>query len=225
MNALHLKNVLSAAELEQVRSALASQTFAAGAATAAPIARSAKHNTEILASTAELAPLAQLVERGLRKHPYFQAWTLPRRLTTVLFNRYDEGMYYGNHVDGGIGEARPGFIRMDLAVTVFLSEPAEYDGGELVIEATTEQQSIKLPAGDAVVYPATTIHRVEKVTRGTRAAAVCWVESAVRAAPQRELLFDLRVLTEQLVARRADPESLVLLEKCHANLLRMWAEV
>lgn len=227
MIAMQLKRVLGASELGTVGTALEKQTFSYGAATAGPLARQAKHNHELVASgNSDSSTLGKQVEQALRKNPFFDAWALPRRISTILFNRYDTGMYYDDHVDSALGESMPsGYIRMDLAFTVFLSDPTSYDGGELVMNSTTERQLIKLPAGDAVVYPASTIHRVNKVTRGSRLAAVGWIESLVRDHAQREMLFDLRVLHEALLAKVAENEALVLLEKCRANLLRMWADV
>jgi len=227
MIAMHIKRVLGESELESINTALQEQPFSYGAATAGQLARQAKHNHELLSSSnADSTKLGKLVEQALRKHPAFDAWAMPHRISTVLFNRYDTGMYYGDHIDSALAQSTPsGYLRMDLAFTVFLSDPTAYDGGELVINSTTDRQTMKLPAGDALVYPASTIHCVNKVTRGTRRAAVGWIESLVRDDARREILFDLRVLNEALLAKRDDTEALVLLEKCRANLLRMWAEV
>jgi PKHD-type hydroxylase len=229
MNALHLKAVLQPDELQAVVAAVAARPFADGADTAAAIARRAKHNREIVAGGGDTAinDAARLVERGLRRNPFFRAWTLPKRLTNVIFNRYEQGMSYGDHTDNALGESpQLGYVRLDLAFTVFLSDPASYDGGELVINSDSESQSIKLPAGDAVIYLASTIHRVNEVRRGARAAAVGWVESLVRDVSQRQILFDLQVALEQAYAARITvPGLLTLLEKCRGNLMRMWADI
>lgn len=218
---LCLSNVLDSETLQRIRTMLATAVFADGAITAGWNARPVKHN---LQATHEGA--AQLVDQGLSRHPMFVGAAFPARLRAPLFSRYLPGMSYGTHVDNPLmGGATP--LRADLAVTLFLSDPADYDGGELVLDTAGGTQAYKLAAGQAIVYPATTLHQVAEVTRGERLAAVLWVQSLVRDASRREILFDLDTVRRKLwdqAGRVATPE-FDLLSKSHANLLRAWAEL
>lgn len=215
-----LAAALDADALQAVRAALAQASFADGASTAGWHATKVKHNLQASSDVA-----AQRVHQSLMRHPLFRSAVLPAKLRAPLFSRYQPGMSYGRHVDDALmGAANP--LRSDLAVTVFLSDPSTYDGGELVIESHSGELSYKLDAGQAIVYPATTLHRVAEVTRGERVAAVLWVQSLVRNAEHREILFDLdsarRGLWEK-AGKIATPE-FDLLSKTYANLLRSWAE-
>lgn len=217
---LCISGVLAPATLHAVRAALDTLPFTDGAASAGWHARAVKHN---LQATHEAA--GQQVLHALQGHAVFNAAALPARLRAPLFSRYRPGMSYGRHVDDALmGTTAP--LRTDLAVTVFLNDASEYDGGELVIETHSGATAYKLDAGQALLYPATTLHRVAEVTRGERLAAVLWVQSLVRDASRREILFDLdtvrRSAWEQAGQRSsADFE---LLAKTYANLLRAWAE-
>lgn len=215
-----LAGALDADALQAVRAALSQASFADGASTAGWHAVKVKHNLQASNDVA-----AQRVHQSLMRHPLFRSAVLPAKLRAPLFSRYLPGMSYGRHVDDALmGAANP--LRSDIAVTVFLSDPSTYDGGELVIESHSGELSYKLDAGQAIVYPATTLHRVAEVTRGERLAAVLWVQSMVRSAEQREILFDIdsarRGLWEK-AGKVATPE-FDLLSKSYANLLRSWAE-
>jgi PKHD-type hydroxylase len=220
---LCLADVLDADALQAVRAALAGAAFADGAHTAGWHAAPVKHNLQ-----ARHAPAAQQVEHALLRHPLFRAAALPARLRAPLFSRYTTGMAYGRHTDDALmstGDDQ-GTLRADLAVTVFLSDPATYDGGELVIEGPGGTSAYKLEAGQAIVYPATTLHRVAEVTCGERLAAVLWVQSLVRDASRREMLFDLDTARRGLwdkAGQTATPE-FDLVTKTYANLLRAWSE-
>ena len=163
-----------------------------------------------------------IVSGALRRHAAFISAALPYRMTEPLFNRYAPGMRYGAHIDNAIMFQTPP-LRSDVSVTVFLSEPSEYDGGELVMEEIGARRKLKLAAGAALLYPSTSLHRVEPVTRGARLAAVLWVQSLVRDAEQRRLLFELDRATQAVARRTADAPELALLGKTYHNLLRMWA--
>jgi PKHD-type hydroxylase len=174
--------------------------------------------------------LSVAVRTALNRSPLFFAAALPRRVFTPLFNRYAVGNGFGDHVDNAVRyEQSPGQagqpVRTDLSATLFLSGPEEYDGGELVIGATSGAQRVKLPAGDMVLYSATTIHRVEAITRGERVASFLWVQSMVRDDGKRALLFDLDVAIQKLNQDHADHPSAVELVGVYNNLLRRWAEL
>lgn len=205
--------------LASLRQALGEEAagFKPGAATAGWHARPVKHNEQ--ASGAAAAQAVAAVKDALGAHPVFNAVARPKALVGLLVSRYGPGMEYGTHVDNAMMNG----IRTDLSFTVFLAPPEAYDGGELVIEANDGEQPVKLAAGSAVVYPSTSLHRVEQVTRGERLVVVGWVRSLVRRADQREILFDL----DQMIASQrlgGDRAMLDRLMKCKANLLRMWAE-
>lgn len=216
---LCLSGVLDAESLKRIRARLDTANFADGASTAGWNARSVKRNEQALDAEA-----ADLITHALDAHPLFAAAALPARRTRPLFSRYRAGMAYGLHVDDALMGADR--LRTDLALTIFLCEPERYDGGELVIESASGSQAYKLGAGQAVLYPATALHRVNEVTRGERLAAVLWVQSLVRDASRREVLFDLECVRRELWTQAGEQatESFNLLSKTTANLMRAWAE-
>jgi PKHD-type hydroxylase len=167
--------------------------------------------------------LAHFVLDALRRHPLFEAAARPAKISRLLFSRYEPGMEYGSHVDDalmGAGEAR---LRTDLAFTLFLSDPAAYEGGALVVESALGEQAVKLEAGSAFLYPAGSIHRVASVSSGVRLTAVGWIQSHVGDAAQRDILFDLSVARSRLAESGAIRENLLLIDKSISNLLRMWS--
>jgi len=168
--------------------------------------------------------LGGVVLAAVARNLLFQSATLPRRLSPPTFNRYGEGMQYGNHVDNAV-MGHPNPMRADVAATIFLSDPASYDGGELVIEDTYGFHAVKLPPGNMILYPATSIHRVEPVRRGVRNAVVLWVQSSVSDAARRRLLFDMDMSIQRLNAANADNPEVGNLTACYSNLLRMWAKL
>ncbi|MGH7006390.1 MAG: Fe2+-dependent dioxygenase, partial [Alphaproteobacteria bacterium] len=181
-----------------------------------------KHNRQ--AEPDDVAAAADLVSKGLAAHSVYQAAALPQRMSAVLFNRYEPGMEYGPHVDDavmGSGRAR---LRSDLSFTLFLDDPRSYEGGDLVIESASGEQSFKLEAGACLLYPATSLHRVAPVTHGRRHAAVGWVQSLVRAADAREVLFDLDTARRAVFEQQGKSSTFDLLAKTYATLLRRWAE-
>jgi PKHD-type hydroxylase len=212
--------ILSPAELDEARARAAEARFVDGQTTAGWHARQVKRNEQAAGDDT----LPRLVERALQRNEVFRAAALPRRLAQPLVARYRPGMTYGAHVDNAImGETNP--LRSDIAVTVFLAAPDSYAGGELVIESTGGEQEVKLEAGAAVLYPATTLHRVTAVTAGERLVAVTWVQSLVRDAARREVLFELDAARREIFATSGKTPVFDRLAKSYANLLRMWAEV
>ncbi len=218
-----LADVVSKDELSKLCGALGKVEFVDGKATAGWHARQVKQNLQARADTG-IAGLQASVEKALTRHPVFELAARPRRIGPVLFSRYEAGMRYGDHVDDAIMRADPP-LRTDIAITLFLTASEDYDGGELVIDSAAGEQEFKLPAGCAVVYPASTVHRVLPVMRGRRLAAVTWVQSLVRDNARRELLFDLDTARRALFERDGKSAEFDLLSKSVANLLRMWAEV
>lgn len=224
---LHIPHVLSPAQLGAMRAALdaAGEAWVDGRATAGYQGAPVKHNQQI----DERAPLARelgdTILAELERHPLFISAVLPNHVYPPLFNRYGAGMTFGEHVDGAIRivPRHGGKLRTDVSATLFLASPDEYDGGELVIEDTYGTHEVKLPAGDMVVYPATSVHRVAPVTRGVRLASFFWIESLVRDNAQRALLFDLDNAIQRLNRENADEIARRHLVGCYHNLLRMWS--
>ena len=216
---LAIADVLTAADVEEVRSGLATAPFVDGRATAGWSARLVKSNLQ--ASPApEVERLRAFVETWLRDHPVFALATRPKTILGPLFSRYQPGHAYGAHVD----DALMGGIRSDVSFTLFLSDPASYGGGELVIDSTAGEEAFKLAPGSVITYPATTLHRVAPVTSGERLAAAGWVRSFIRDADRRELLFDLDTARRRIFDREGKTAEADLLAKCAANLMRMWCE-
>ncbi|HEX7966081.1 MAG TPA: Fe2+-dependent dioxygenase [Gammaproteobacteria bacterium] len=221
---LKIEGLLSAAELVQLRTQLAGVKFEDGRTTAGVAVRDVKHNLQSAAQDKALLEPQQLLAAALVRNELFNQWVLPRRLLPPMFNRYDTGMDYGGHVDNAVmGGGDP--LRADVSITVFLTDPADYDGGELVINSDGEAQSVKLAAGSAVVYSSTSIHKVQKVTRGSRVCGVTWAQSFVRDEPRREMLYELMQVARW--ARGVAPGSAeaMKISKLRANLMRLWAEV
>lgn len=220
---LPIPKVLKDTELRQIRERLAQAEFADGAGTAGRQARRVKQNEQVARGSPIALELGKVVIAALRRNAAFLSSTLPCRITEPMFNRYAGGMRYGNHVDNAV-MYQPQPLRSDISVTLFLCAPEEYDGGELLIEDGAVRQKVKLQAGSAIVYPATSLHRVEPVTRGERLAAILWIQSLVREPERRRILFDLDRVTQAMMKRNADAPEVSLLSASYHNLLRMWAE-
>lgn len=222
---LRIPSVLSRDELAVVHQLLATAPFVDGKLSAGQQARHVKTNLELDRRAAVLEPLNNLVMGKLVQHPLYRSAALPLRVAAPYYARYTAGMGYGEHVDDPVMGADGQLYRSDLSITVFLNEPSDYDGGELVIGGAGGEQAVKLAAGDAVLYPASTLHRVAAVTRGERLVAVTWVQSLVRDPAQRELLHDLNGVRERLLASAPESEDAKLVNKTYVNLVRMWGEV
>lgn len=216
---LVLGNVLEDAELAALREAADALSFTDGRATAGKYARSVKNNEQAAASP-DLDAIAEKVKATLRKNRLFKAAARPRHFVRILVSRYTPGMEYGLHVDDAIMNGR----RTDLSFTLFLSPADSYSGGGLVIEDTLESRTIRLEAGELVLYPSNTLHRVEPVTEGERLAVVGWVTSWVRDPQRREVLFDLEMTASEIYEREGKSPAVDRLNKARTNLLRMWAD-
>lgn len=217
---LCIADLIDKATVTRLQAWLAEATFADGRSTAGLEASKVKQNEQVDSSDPNLVDMQDLVMDRLWDNNLFMMATQPRTIRPPLFSRYVPGMAYGSHVDNVL----MGGMRTDVSLTLFLSDPADYDGGELVIESTAGEQDIKLPPGSAVLYSTTALHRVAPVQRGQRLAAVTWVRSLVRDAAAREILFDLETARYRLFEQLGKTPDLDLLSKTHANLLRRWAD-
>ena len=226
---LHIENVLSAEQVAHCRRRLQDAAWSDGRITAGHQSARAKHNAQLDESDPLARELGAVVLDAISRHPTFFAGALPRRVYPPLFNRYAQGQSFGFHVDNAIRydwratPAEP--VRTDLSATLFLSDPEDYDGGELVIEDSYGEHRVKLPAGDLVLYPGSSLHRVEPVRRGSRLASFFWIQSLVRSETQRRILFDLDLAIQQLTGRLPGDEELVRLTGVYHNLLREWTDV
>lgn len=212
-----LENILTASEVTALREAAKALSFGDGRATAGVHARVVKANDQALPCP-ELDVVQAKVEQALAASPLFRSAARPKALTRLIVSRYREGQTYGLHVDDALMQG----LRTDLSFTLFLAEPDTYDGGALIIEDTFEARAIKLAAGEVILYPATTLHRVEPVTRGERLAVVGWVQSLIRDGAQREILFDLDQAVEACFAAEGKTGQFDRLTKTRSNLMRMW---
>ena len=224
---LHVPRVLDATQVADFRKRLAAAGWTDGRITAGFQSVLAKNNLQLPQSDPVARELAAAVCTALERSPLFFAAALPRLVYTPLFNRYEPGMTFGAHVDNAIRQVpgAPLRVRTDLSMTLFLTRPEEYDGGELVIGTASGTHHIKLPAGDLVLYSATTVHRVEAITRGERLASFFWIQSMVRDDGERSLLFDLDLAIQQLNQEHAGHLSAVKLVGVYHNLLRRWSEL
>lgn len=216
---LAIADVLSAADVGEVRAGLASATFVDGRASAGWAARLVKANLQA-SEGPEVQGVRTLIETRLRAHAMFVLATRPKLILGPLFSRYKPGHAYCAHVDDALIDG----VRSDVSFTLFLAPPESYDGGELIIDTASGEEAFKLPPGSLVTYPATSLHRVAPVTRGERLAAAGWVRSLVRDAGRRELLFDLETARRRLFDREGKTAEGDLLAKCAANLLRLWCD-
>ena len=228
---ISIDQVLSKTEVRDFRAQLDAAAWEDGAATAGTLAKSVKRNQQITDGSELCQRLGQHILRRLSSTPLFISAALPRTIYPPKFNRYADGGTYGFHVDGAVmglagkdGQA-PTQLRSDVSCTLFLAEPGEYDGGELIISDTYGEHEVKLPAGDMIVYPSSSLHRVTPVTRGARIASFFWVQSLVRDGERRRLLLELDTSIQSLTTSGADRESVLRLTNIYHNLLRRWAEV
>lgn len=219
-----LDNVLTAEELASMRRKVEQAQYVSGAATAGEGSKSRKHNLQISERDALLPELQATVQNALARHQVFQFLAVPKHIMPPMFNRYDVGMYYQNHVDFSLVGTPNNKIRTDLSMTLFLSGQGDYDGGELVVESNNGAQAIKLDSNQAIVYPSGQLHRANPVTRGSRFAAVTTIQSFIRDESKRDLLADVMQLARAVQDRVPASDEARLANKIHANLLRLWAE-
>jgi PKHD-type hydroxylase len=224
---LPITAVLTAEEVHSVRERLTGAAWADGRLTAGYRSAEVKSNLQVPQSDPAAAAASNLVVQALERNATFVSATLPHHVYPPLFNRYEPGMGFGDHVDNAVRQipGTPHRLRTDVSATLFLSAPEEYDGGELVIEDLYGAHSVKLAAGDMVVYPASSLHRVEPVIRGARDAAFFWIQSMVRDDSARALLYDMDLSIRELTARGGDARSLLRLTSCYHNLIRRWADL
>lgn len=221
---LEIPNVVPQDKLTVIRAILAKSQFVDGKLSAGMAAERVKNNEELASDTKEIQQLNNLVMGCLVQHPRYQSAALPIKIASPFYARYRPGMTYGDHVDDPVMGPPQGRYRSDVSTTVFLNEPEDYEGGDLVIRTSFGDQRIKLPAGHAVVYPSSSLHHVAEVTRGERLVAVTWAQSMVRDAARRELLFELNQARESLLKQRPEEDETKRVDVAYVNLIRMWAD-
>ncbi|MEG0717460.1 MAG: Fe2+-dependent dioxygenase [Comamonas sp.] len=223
---LRIPSLLTAEEVRECRKALQEADWQDGRLTAGHLAVKVKSNLQLPIDSPLGAKMGNLILDKLGHNPLYLSAALPLRVLPPRFNRYEGGGTYGNHIDNALfviqGTAIK--VRSDVSTTVFFSDPDEYEGGELIVEDTYAHQSVKLAAGDAIVYPGTSLHRVNPVTQGTRYASFFWTQSLVKSDEQRRMLFDLDQSIQQLTMDHPDHPKLSALSGTYHNLLRMWSE-
>jgi len=221
---LTLPGVLNQEELAVVHDLLSRGTFIDGKLSAGEEAVRVKNNQELSANNELMAPLNNLVMGRLVNHPVYLAAALPLKIAAPYYAKYGKGMAYGNHVDdpvmGPVGQR----YRSDLSITVFLNQPDDYEGGELTIQTSFGDQTVKLKAGDAVMYPSSSTHRVAEVISGQRIVAVTWLQSMVRDPARRELLYNLHQAREALLKSQPGAASTEQVSNSYVNLVRMWSD-
>ena len=220
-----IPEVLNTEELAVVRDFIDGAEFVDGKLSAGSEAVDVKNNLEMRASDQRMAQLNNLVMGKLVKHPVYLNAAMPAKIAAPFYARYTQGMQYGKHIDDPIMGPAGQRYRTDLSITVFLNPPEDYDGGELVVDTTFGEQRVKLDAGDAVMYPSGTTHRVAEVTRGERIVAVTWLQSMVRDPSQRDLLYRLSQARDILLDKSKGAEETELVSNAYINLMRMWSEV
>ncbi|HTJ63203.1 MAG TPA: Fe2+-dependent dioxygenase [Alphaproteobacteria bacterium] len=223
---LHIPTVLDQSQLAECRKALDQAEWADGRATAGYQSARVKNNQQLPERHPVAVRLGDMILTALDRNPLFMSGGLPLKVVPPLFNRYENSQTYGNHIDGAIRPiaGTPHRVRTDLSATLFLTPPEDYDGGELVIEDTFGAQRVKLKAGDMILYPGSSLHRVEPVTRGVRTCAFFWIQSMVRDDAQRRMLFELDTTIQQLARTVTDQTPVVTLTNLYHNLLRQWAD-
>ncbi|MYM28049.1 Fe2+-dependent dioxygenase [Duganella sp. CY15W] len=223
---LHIPGLLTPEQVANMRSQLNAANWVDGRESVGDQGAQVKRNRQLPEHSPLAKELGQTVLDALARSPLFFSAALPQRTCPPLFNSYADGGHYGNHVDGSMRRVYPGgqWLRTDVSSTLFLTDPDEYDGGELIVEDTYGTHEVKLPAGDLIVYPSTSIHRVEPVTRGARVCSFFWTQSMVRDDGRRSMLLDLDRNIQALRARLGDCEETVGLTGHYHNLLRQWSE-
>nr|WP_251701973.1 Fe2+-dependent dioxygenase [Pseudomonas boanensis] len=222
---LQIPDVLTADQVRKCREALDEANWQDGRVTAGHMAVRAKDNQQLAQDDPLAIEIGDFIVERLGSNPQFMAAALPLKVLPPRFNRYTGGGTYGNHIDNAIFSVpgTPHRVRSDLSATLFFSDPDEYEGGELVVEDTYGSHSVKLPAGHLVLYPGSSLHRVNPVTRGARLASFMWIQSLVREDSQRAMLLDLDTAIQQLTRETPASEALVRLSGVYHNLLRQWS--
>jgi PKHD-type hydroxylase len=225
---VHIPNLLSGEQVAHIRAVLSDTDWVDGKVTAGAQSANAKKNLQVPENAPAARALGDIILTALGQNEHFTSSTLALRVFPPLYNRYDQGMNFGAHIDNAIrfeqGAAAPIRVRTDLSATLFLTDPADYDGGELVIEDTFGDHTVKLPAGDLVVYSATSRHHVTPVTRGSRWSSFFWIQSMIRDEAARAMLFELDTAIQSLRKRNGDCEEVLSLTGLYHNLVRRWAD-
>lgn len=225
---LHVPNVLSKEQVHTIRQTMQHDNqWVSGKSTAGGQAQQIKNNLQIDLNSSLYSQLSSFVLQQIQHNALIQSFTLPKEILPPLFNCYQDSGHYGSHVDSAVHfyAEKNKSVRTDVSMTIFLSEPDEYEGGELIVEDTYGTHEVKLDAGDAIVYPATSLHRVEPVTNGARIAAFTWLQSMVKDDWQRSMLFNLDMTIIQLRQKLGDCEETVNLTNHYHNLIRQWADL
>lgn len=222
---LQIKNLFDNDKLENIREMLGKAEFVDGKLSAGINAQRVKNNEEMKPSSLQADYLDRMIMNTLAENEEFRRAALPHQASQPVFARYTENMEYGNHIDDPVMGTSGGRFRCDIAITIFLNEPDSYDGGELIINSSFGEQSVKLAAGDAVLYPASSIHRVNAVSKGERLVAVCWVQSLVRDPMKREILYNLNSARQKFMENLPEEEETHQVDHAYVNLVRLWAEV
>lgn len=219
----HIPALLKPEEIKQLEELIPQAEFVDGKATASMAARDVKNNLQLSASDTVMQTIQQILNNAIKSSPYFNAAAQPKTVHPFIISKYTPGKYYGWHVDSPImGDP---MIRTDMAMTVFLSDPSTYEGGELLIQGSAGPLAMKPNKGDAILYPCQYLHCVNEVKSGERMAAVTWIQSNIQSTEQRQLLFELNQVHALLQQKdKHSPEASVLLQ-CYSNLFRMWADV
>jgi PKHD-type hydroxylase len=219
-----IPNVLTSEQLEEITSSLSKAEFVDGKLTAGWHAQLVKNNQQLPQGNVLGKKLQQMIKASLNQNALFQVAVRPKAIHSLLISRYDVGMSYDRHIDNAL-MSNSTIWRSDVSFTLFLNPLSTYEGGELVIEGVDDEKAYQLEAGSAIVYPSTTLHRVEPVKAGIRLVAAGWVQSLVREASEREILFDLDTARRTIFAKEGKTPEFDLLSKSLANLLRKWADV
>jgi len=221
---IEIPEILSTEELSVARDLLAKGSFVGGKMSAGQEAVHVKNNQELDANDELVTPLNNLIMGKLVQHPVYQAAALPLKIAAPYYAKYTKGMAYGKHIDdpvmGPVGQR----YRSDISITIFLNEPDDYEGGELAIQTAFGEQTVKLNAGDAIMYPSSSTHQVKEVTRGERLVAVTWLQSMVRDPAKRELLYKLHQARELLLEKSVGSQETELVSNSYVNLVRMWSD-
>lgn len=222
---LQIEKLLSDNQLARVQQLLANANFIDGKLSAGKVARQVKHNQELAQDDQLLTQLNNIVMQTLVQHPTFQNAVLPQRIAAPFYAKYGKGQSYGEHIDDPVMGPLGQRYRSDVAVTIFLNPADRYSGGELIIRTQFGEQQVKLNAGDVVLYPASSLHRVAEVTSGERMVAVTWIQSLIRDAAKRELLYELNLAREQLMQEQPQATTTKQIDHSYVNLVRMWSDI
>lgn len=222
---IKLTGILKQDELKNIQKILSQATFKDGQLSAGSAAKKVKNNLELDQQSQQAKFLDELVVKSLSQNADFRNAVLPYKVSQPFFAKYEKGMAYGNHIDDPVMGSYSERYRTDVAITIFLTEPDSYEGGELIVNTSFGQTSTKLAAGDAVCYPASSLHQVAEVTKGERLVAVLWLQSLIRDPAKRELLFELNLAREKLLKNSPKAEETAQVDHAYTNLVRMWSEV